>query len=247
MSAGATPNPPSSVPGQDPALACKITADAYHHLVHTLRLALPPPVTASPEDRRRRDHAAIACVAAFAPANAAEAELAAQFVAAEEQSKHCLRLAQLPETTPELAAKCRAQAAGMMRQTNSALRLLLRLQQARRRLEADSAACDRAAWAEHCALGLMAQALADEPVPAAEPALAEPMPEAQPDAPQAAPPAADADPVSTAEKDATVHPRRTVIRSVARLSESAANGVAGALEDPDRGMRETALPNAHAA
>ncbi|MGH7212755.1 MAG: hypothetical protein ACREF1_14985, partial [Acetobacteraceae bacterium] len=75
------------------------------------------------------------------------------------QWKDCLRLAQLPETAPEWASKCRAQAIGMMRQANAALRLLLRLQDARRKLEGDAAACDRLAWTEHCALGLMAEAL----------------------------------------------------------------------------------------
>ncbi len=53
----------------------------------------------------------------------------------------------------------------MMRQANSALRLLLRLQAARAKREADAAATDRAAWTEHCALGLMAEALAHRPDP----------------------------------------------------------------------------------
>ena len=58
----------------------------------------------------------------------------------------------------------------MMRQAQSAMRLLLRMQAARQKIEADSAAADRAAWTEHCAAGLMAQAL-----PGARPAaMAEP-------------------------------------------------------------------------
>ncbi len=100
------------------------------------------------------------------PANAAEADIAAQFVAASEQWKDCLRLAQLPETSPEWAAKCRAQAIGMMRQGQSALRLLLRMQETRRKLEADTAGCDRLAWTEHCAINLMAEALAAQPTEA---------------------------------------------------------------------------------
>jgi hypothetical protein len=48
------------------------------------------------------------------------------FVAASEQWKDGLRLAQLPETAPELAAKCRAQSLSMMREAKSALRLLLK-------------------------------------------------------------------------------------------------------------------------
>ncbi len=157
MSAGAT---------NHANLALQLPADAYWHLVHTLRLTLPPPPTDNPDDLRRRDHAAIARIAALAPANAAEADLAAQFVAASEQWKDCLRLAQEPETTPQWAAKCRAQALAMMRQANGALRLLLRLQAARAKLEADNAARDRAAWTEHCAIGLMAEALPAHAAPA---------------------------------------------------------------------------------
>ena len=150
-------------------LADQLPADAYWHLIRTLRLTLPRPPGDSPDDLRKRDHAAIACVAALAPGNAAEAKLAARFVAASEQSDDCLRLVQTRETTPEWATKCRAQAIGMMREANSALRLLLRLQEARRKLEADNVACDRAARAEHVAIALMAEALqqpASSPAPA---------------------------------------------------------------------------------
>jgi hypothetical protein len=167
--------------------AHQLPADAYWHLVRTLRLTLPPPPGDGPDDLLRRDHAVIARVAALAPANAAEAELAGQLVAASEQWKDCLRLANVAETSeprraaseapakagvgPEWAAKCRAQALGMMRQANSALRLLLRMQDARRKLEADNSACDRLAWTEHCAAALMAEALAQPPTPpAAQPA-----------------------------------------------------------------------------
>ena len=140
-------------------LAAQLPADAYWHLIRTLRLTLPRPPGDSPDDLRKRDHAAIACVAALAPGNAAEGKLAARFVLASEQSDDCLRLAQTPETTREWAAKCRAQALSMMRESNSALRLLLRLQEARRKLESDNVACDRAARAEHVAIALMAEAL----------------------------------------------------------------------------------------
>ena len=104
-----------------------------------------PPTT--PSDLLQRNHAAIAGVAALCPANAAEANLAAEFVAASEQWKDCLRLAQLPETTPEMAAKCRAEARSMMREGKSALRLLLKLQEARGKRDSNSAACNSAAWA----------------------------------------------------------------------------------------------------
>ena len=175
------PDPaPALGPGADPDLALRLPADAYWHLVHTLRLALPPPPGDNPEDLLRRDHAAIAHIAGLCPANAAEADVAAQFVAASEQWKDCLRLAQLPETTPEWAAKCRAQAMAMMRQSNAALRLLLRMQQARHKHEANRETANAMAWSEHCAIRLMAEALEAPPAPRAMPAAAGP--------PTAAPP-----------------------------------------------------------
>src|SRR5256885_1819873 len=107
----------SATPNSD--LIFQLPADAYYELVRTLRLTLPPPLgeKPAPEDLARRDRAAIARVGALCPASAAEADLAAQFVAASEQSRDCLRLAQLPETptrgTPEWAMKYRAQALAM--------------------------------------------------------------------------------------------------------------------------------------
>jgi hypothetical protein len=107
------PNP-APAPGLDPGVASRLSADAYYHLVRTLCPALPPPLTDSPDDLARRDHAAIARIAALAPATAAEADLAALFVAASEQCKDRLRVAQLAAIAPELAPKCRAQSTSMM-------------------------------------------------------------------------------------------------------------------------------------
>jgi hypothetical protein len=58
--------------------------------LHTLRGLLPPPITDTPLDHARRDDAAIAQVAAMLPANADEAHLAAQCVAARAQAADCL-------------------------------------------------------------------------------------------------------------------------------------------------------------
>src|SRR5438552_9722481 len=112
------PDHPTHAPGLDPGVHDQLPANAYYHLVHTLRLTLPPPLTDSSEDLLRRDHAAIASIAALAPANSVEAGVAAQYVAASEQWKDCLRVVQLPETTREWAMKYRAQAASMMRQAD---------------------------------------------------------------------------------------------------------------------------------
>ncbi len=165
----------ASTPPNHTNLADQLPADVYYQLIHSLCPTLPAPLTDSPEDLARRNRAAIARIAALCPANAAEADVAAQHVAASEQWKDSLRLAQEADTTSYWAQKCRAQANSMMRQANSALRLLLRMQAAREKRETNSEARDRAAWTEHCAIALMAQALSPQPAP---PPIAEPPPPA---------------------------------------------------------------------
>ena len=227
-----------------PDITLRLAADAYYHLVSTLCLALPPPPSDHPDDLTRRNHAAVARIAALVPVNAAEADLAAMFVAASEQWKDCLRLAQRPETTPEMPAKRRAQAIGMMREAQGALRLLLKLQEARRKRDADPAACTSAEWMEHCAIRLMAEALspAVAQAPSAEPQ-APPMPEPQPE-PAAAPEFAFAeeeielDPacpgprsgVAEAEHYAVLYPERAaLIRRLGRVPADVSFGP----PDPD--------------
>src|SRR6185437_1499205 len=133
--------------------------DAYHHLVHTLSLSLPPPPDGTPEALALRNTAAIAQVAALCPANAAEATLAAQFVAAHAQAMDCLRLTHTLETPGHLTLKCNAQAALMMRQSQGAMRMLLRTQAARQARDANPAAAGAAAWTEHAAAELMIEKL----------------------------------------------------------------------------------------
>jgi hypothetical protein len=139
----------------------QLPADAYWHLIRSLHLILPPPPTDSPEDLLRRDHAAMARIAAFAPGDSTEADVAAEYVAASEQWKDCLRLVREPGITREWAMKCRAQALCMMRQADRSLRLLRQLQAERRREQADKNACQRRDWTEHCATAAMAEALQD--------------------------------------------------------------------------------------
>ncbi len=207
MSITTVPNPTNR--------ADQLMADVYHHLIHTLRGALPLPLTNSPEDLARRDHAAIAKIAALHPANAAEAELAALYVGASEQWKECLRFAQQPERSFHGALKYRTLANSMMRQAQSALRLLERMQATREKLEADSEARDRAAWTEHCAIALMTEALSPQPKPTeiTEPPAPEPQPEPNPvEQPQPAPLAA--------EHDAANHPHSPApIRPIGRVPD----------------------------
>ena len=148
------------------------TREAYHHLIYTLSTSLPPPRDASPEALHRRNESAIAQVAALCPANAAEATLAAQYVAANAQAMECLRLTNHPDTALVMALKCSAQAASMMRQSQAAFRTLLRTQAAREKRDADPINAGTAAWTEHMAAASMTEALT--------------LPKPEPDAPDVA-------------------------------------------------------------
>src|SRR6185312_14648481 len=212
----------------------RLPVDAYCHLARTLCLTLPPPPADSPEALVQRNHAAIARVAALVPANAAEADLAALFVIASEQCKDCLRLTELPATTPEMAAKCRAQGLSMMREAKSSLRLLLQLQAVRGKREANPATCSSAAWTEHCAIGLLGEGL--PPLPAPRPVAASSVPLPEPPAPMPAPqpepePVEEfaPDPVAEAEHYAALYPERAaLIRRIGRVPHNASFGPPGA-------------------
>jgi hypothetical protein len=174
---------------------------AYCQIVHELRTTLPPPDEDTPEAFARRDNAAIAVVASLLPANASEAIIAAQFVATDAHASDSMRLALKNPASIEQGMKCRAQAASMTRQSHSARRLLMRVQAERRKLEADGAASEKAAWVEHCAIGMMTQAMPDAPAPE---------PETEP----------DIDPVAAAEEYAILYPARArLIRSLGGLPE----------------------------
>ena len=69
---------------------------------------------------------------------------------------------------------CRCQARGFRS-------LLLRVQAARQKREANATTLDKAAWIEHCAIGLLAQALGRAPPPPIAEPKPPPMPDPQPD------------------------------------------------------------------
>ena len=113
-----------SPPPQPPDLTLQLPRDIYYQIVHTLRRSLPPPLTASADDRARRDNTAIAEVACLLPANAEEVEIAAQFVAANAQAMVCLRLAQEHADDVPRVLQCTAQSARIMREARGARSLL---------------------------------------------------------------------------------------------------------------------------
>src|SRR5271166_911000 len=164
----------------------RLTRDVYYTAVHTLRDTLETLRTGTPEEIARRDHAAIAQVAAMLPGNADEAFLAAQCVATRLYGLDCIRQARgFADTDQMWARKCANQGTSMLRESRHARSLLARLQAAREAREKDPAATDRAAWSEHCTIGLMIDALAEMPPTAAAPAEpAEPPPVAEPAAPE---------------------------------------------------------------
>jgi hypothetical protein len=148
-------------------LADRLPESVYLQIVDTLRELLPDPTSNDPEHRAQQLEAAIAEVGSYSPVNAAEANLAARYIAFSAHADDCLRLACLKASKGDLdwVAKCRAQANATARQASGQLNLLLRMQKERRKLEKDGHALNRAAWAEHCAIGMMTDALAGRPTP----------------------------------------------------------------------------------
>lgn len=189
-------------------LALQLPRDVYYQLIHTLHGALPPPASRTPEDEVRRDNAAMAQVACMLPANADEASLAAQCVVAQASAMESLRRANTAGMELAMVLKFTAQAAGMMRHASGARRLLMRLQAQRQKREANVSAADQAAWLEHCAIRLMADALGrPAPAPIAEPPPLRLVPDPEP--------AEDAepmfDPAAEADQYAIIHPRRAAL------------------------------------
>lgn len=200
-----------------------LARDAYYYLVDTLRGALPPPQADTPDERLRRDHAAIAQVAGLCPANQAEALLAATFVAATAHAMDALRSSSTAGNDLDLVVKCRAQATSMMRQAQGAMRLLQNAQAARHKIESNNVTADRAAWSEHCTAGLMLQSM-----PGAAP-MPHPQP-APPPAPEPAPviepkPDPEAELLAEAETYAKIYPQRaTLIRRLGRVPDDVSFG-----------------------
>ena len=154
-----------------------LPASVSREVFATLCASLPPPVTDTPEARAERDQTAMAAVAALRPANAYEARLAVQ-----------------PGQDPDDARRLRAQANAMMRQEQSSLRALQRIQATREKAEAERnpAAMQRAGyWFK------------DVSVPLPEPSPAQPEPSSLAD-----PSASEFTDLSEAEQYAAIYPER---------------------------------------
>lgn len=114
----------------------------------TLCSLLPAPVAGT---REAREETAMAAVAALHPADAFEAQLAAQIVAADAHAKESLRLAVQPGQQPQEIRRHRSEAVTMMRQMQGGLRILQRRQAAREKGEAamNPGAMERAGYWFH--------------------------------------------------------------------------------------------------
>ena len=127
------------------------TRDGYFFLVDILSSTLPEPPDETSEARHQRMQAAIASVAGLCPVGLAEARLAARYVAADDHASDCLRLVNELHHDLAMQIKCRAQSIAMARQSESALKTLLRLQATRLTRDAKPETAAAAEWAEHIA------------------------------------------------------------------------------------------------
>jgi hypothetical protein len=183
-----------------PNLPDSITRTIYADLCSLL----PPPSDDTQEARAMRDERAMIAVAHLLPETAAEAELAGLIVAAQFRAREALRAAsQNPD--PDQVRRCTAQAACMMRQADSGIRVLLRLQAERVKAETAMrpAAMERAGyWFRSVSVP------ATEPI-VAEPTVSEPVVPKRPppEPPEPEPPAAQASTPQPARPDPLLRPR----------------------------------------
>jgi len=175
MDAFTNPSPPHALP-----------ATVSRVVFAELCARLPPPPVDTPEARAERDAVAMDAAAALHPADAFEAKLAAQIVAADAQVADCQRLAVQYRNDLAVTLRCRAQATSAMREMRALLRDYRRMQAERDKAlnEMHPAAMERAGY-------WFREATVPEPAP--EPAPAEPPAQAE---------------LTEAEKYAVIYPDR---------------------------------------
>jgi hypothetical protein len=116
------PRPPGSNYRETYALVCSM---------------LPPSPDDTPDTRADREQGAMDAVTALNPADAFEARLAARIIGMDAHAADSLRSAGLAAADPDKMGRCRAQAASMARQSDAALRSLLRMQATREKQMAE--------------------------------------------------------------------------------------------------------------
>ena len=151
-----------------PHPALDLPPNLYRQLVYTLTDLLPPPLGDTPEALRTRNHAAIAKVAALLPANANEADLAAQCIAARAQAEDVLRLLRQNAGDILMTIRLNAQYASMVRTSLSVHARLMRVQALRQKRAAAGETAETDACARHIAERAMME-MADVALPEAAP------------------------------------------------------------------------------
>jgi hypothetical protein len=127
-----------------PNLPQSVALEVYANLC----TMMPEPRPDTPEARAARLDTAMAAVAALHPADACEAVFATQIIGANAHALAALSEAAQPGQSPEKVHRCRAQAATMMRNMQSGLRMLRQGQALRDKLEAEMhpPTMQRAGW-----------------------------------------------------------------------------------------------------
>jgi hypothetical protein len=131
--------------------AIDLSTPLYYQLVYTLTGLLPPPLDDTQDALRARDLAAIAKVAALAPVNANEADLAAQCIAARAQAEDLLRLLRQHANDLPLMMRLNAQYGSMVRTSLSVHARLMRVQALRQKREANESTANQDTWVQHIA------------------------------------------------------------------------------------------------
>ena len=103
----------------------------YREIFALVCSMLPPSPDDTPDTRAARERGAMDAVTALNPYDAFEARLAARIVGMDAHAADSLRSAGLAAADPAEMHRCRAQAASMARQSDAALRSLLRMQATR--------------------------------------------------------------------------------------------------------------------
>jgi hypothetical protein len=185
-----------------PNIPDSITRQLYAELCS----ALPPPPDGTPEARALRDQHAIAAVAHLLPENVAEANIAVLIVIAQARARAAFRAAAEPGLDPDRLRQCCAQAAAMMRQADSAVRTLMRMQAERQKAE-DAL---RPAAMQRAGYWFRSASVQDEPPPDQEPAPIRPsLPLREGDGGRGhAPPAREYGAMTPAERYLTLYPDR---------------------------------------
>ena len=146
-----------------PRSAIDLMPTLYYQLVYTLTALLPPPLDDTQAALRARDLTAIAKIAALAPVNADEADIAAHCIASRAQAEEMLRLVRKNDHDPELVVKLNRQYASMMRLWLSVHAPLRRVQAERRKRDANPATENEDAWARYIAERSMLEVVLAQP------------------------------------------------------------------------------------